>query len=150
MERIEPQVIQNVKALLHVSRRSQRQLADHLNMGAGQLSKRLTGHIHLSVDEVELMADFFHVHPFDLFRSHSDFVAWLRANQRVVVDLTMSDLGLSGTGWSRTESDGMTSQQMSLWSDFIDLRDNCSPPMGWNDVTDTSFMHLSSSPAVAA
>lgn len=93
---LQTDVGQRVRALLRLSGRTQSALADHLDVDAGSITKRIKGEVHFTITDVAETAEFFDVPVTLLFGSEDEFTTWIYEHRREwIIDLT--DTATQGT-----------------------------------------------------
>lgn len=108
MDDLSTQITRNIKGLLRISGRNQSELAAHFGKEPGFISKRLAGHIALSIPDLRTIADFLEVDPDVLLKSDEELNAWLRRSdwiidiraRQIAAAKTASDQAEPQSGWT--------------------------------------------------
>lgn len=97
----------NVKELLKFTRKKQNALAIHMNLSQPQISNLLSGKRQWQIEDLDRLADFFHVTPADLFQEgHGQFERRSGRERRLVADRRRPQVRTSG--WVHPDADTTT------------------------------------------
>ena len=87
----------NVKELLKFTRKNQKALADHMRLSQPQISHLLNGKRQWQIEDLDRLADFFHVTPADLFQDgHGRFERRSGHERRIIADRRRPQVRTSG------------------------------------------------------